>query len=784
MHELWLSIGRHRRETNWKNKPFTWPELLQKLSNTQRTGETVKDYAAMDKDNQDAIKDIGGFVGGAITGGRRKKGAVTSRSLITLDVDTAGPDFWDLASLTFDCAMCVYSTHKHTPDNPRLRLVIPLAEEVPPDQYQAIGRKIAGSLGIDQFDPTTFQPERLMYWPSTPKDGVYLFEQQDGEFLTPGVVLAKYKDWRDSSQWPMHSREREHVREGVQQAADPTEKTGVVGAFCRVYGIEAVIAEFLSDVYETAGEGRYTYKHGSTAGGLVVYSDRWAYSHHGTDPVSGQLCNAFDLVRIHKFGRLDDRVREDTPINRRQSHLAMCDLARKDQAVNLDLVRQQLDGAAEAFKDIDASGEWLQLLETDRKGKIAPTSDNIRLILENDLKGCFALNIFNGRKEVLKDLPWRPASDSQYYTDTDEANLRIYLETTYKFTTPSKIKDVINSTFYKNKFHPVRDYLEGLRWDGEGRLDTLLIDYAGAEDNEYVRAVTRKTLTAAVARIFNPGCKFDYVLTLVGEQGKGKSRLLATLANGWFSDSLTFHTVGTRKAIEQLQGHWIMELGEMTGLKKADMEEAKSFITRQEDRDRMAYAEQVSYFPRQCIFIGTTNKDEFLRDETGNRRFWPVAIDSDMPAEMLAGLPVDQIWAEAIHFYKQGEKLYLTKELEEMAKETQKGYSEYDEREGQIRRFLNMKLPDNWGDIDLPERKSYIRGDETLTGQPIGTARRDRVCALEIYLELFDGNKANASHQNMRFIYNIMRNIEGWKRTKKAMRIPGFYGVAKGYIRG
>ncbi len=212
------------------------------------------------------------------------------------------------------------------------------------------------------------------------------------------------------------------------------------------------------------------------------------------------------------------------------------------------------------------------------------------------------------------------------------------------------------------------------------------------------------------------------------------------------------------------------------------MEEAKSFITRREDRDRMAYAEQMSYFPRQCIFIGTTNKDEFLRDETGNRRFWPVEINNDMSEEHLAYLPIDQLWAEAVHFFRQGEKLYLPKELEEEAKQTQKDYSEHDEREGQIRKFLNMKLPDNWAAMDLPDRKAYIRGDQGLIDQPVGTIRRDRVCALEIYLELFEGAKANASRNNLIFIYNIMRNMQGWKRTKKTMRVEG-YGAVKGYIR-
>lgn len=771
MHELWLSIGRHRRETNWKNKSFTWPELLQKLSNTQRTGETVKDYAAMDKDSQDAIKDIGGFVGGAITGGRRKKGAVTSRSLITLDVDTAGPDFWDLATLTFDCTMCVYSTHKHTPDNPRLRLVIPLAEEVPPDQYQAIGRKIAGMLGIDQFDPTTFQPERLMYWPSTPKDGVYLFEQQDGAFLDPACILAKYKDWRDSSQWPMHSREREHVREGVQQAADPTEKTGVVGAFCRVYGIEAVIAEFLSDVYETAGEGRYTYKHGSTAGGLVVYSDRWAYSHHGTDPVSGQLCNAFDLVRIHKFGRLDGRVKDDTPINKHPSFIAMAEFARRDSAVNLDLVKQQTGRAMATFADVREAGEaddWLKTLETDKRDKVVATAENIMIILRNDpnLVGRFALNTFTIRAVVRGCVPWNDAEGDRWHEDRDDAGLRWYIETTFGFTAVNKIQDCLGLVQAENAFHPVRDYLAAQVWDGNHRVETVLCKYLGAEDNLYTRTVSRKMFVGAVARVMQPGIKFDTALVLIGPQGCGKSSFIAALGGEWYSESFGKLDKGNQ-AVENIQGVWLMEIPELAAFKNAEVEDIKHFMSKKTDEFRPAYGRNVMLFKRQVSLWATSNRWDFNRDPSGGRRFWPVVVQkADEYLDLIYGeleRERGQLWAEAVNLWAAGEALHLSGGVSALAEDVQREHTEKDPWEIVIKEYLEKQLPEKWGSMTLYDRKAYLRGDEM---QPIGKILRETVTANEIWVECLEGVRRDMTTAIGRRISSCMQKIEGWKMAE------------------
>lgn len=779
MQELWLSIGKHRKETNWKNKKFTWNELLQKLSVTQRTGETVKEYAALDRDQQDQIKDIGGFVGGVITGGRRKKTAIASRSLITLDIDQGTPEFWDQVTLLFGCAMCVYSTHKHTPDNPRLRLILPLSEEVLPDQYQAIARKLAEQIGMELFDPTTFQPERLMYWPSTPKDGVYLFEQQDGAFLDPVKVLGKYKNWTDSSQWPMHPREFERVHEGVKEAADPTEKTGVVGAFCRVYGIKEVIEAHLSDVYIPAQEGRYSYKHGSTANGLVLYGDKWAYSHHGTDPVNGHLCNSFDLVRLHKYGRLDSRLNGSTPINKYPSFIAMAEFARKDGAVNLDLVKQQTGRAMQAFAGEIEQGEadrWLKTLETDKRDKIVGTSENLLIIFRNDpnLKNKMCYNEFKNTAMIRGALPWDDREGDRTWQDEDDAGLRWYIETSFGFTAVNKIQDTAAMIRQVNKYHPVREYLQSQIWDGKQRIATLLQYYLGVADNEYVRTVCRKMLVGAVARVMQPGIKFDTALVIITpEQGAAKSAFISILGGQWYSES--FGRLDSKEAVENIQGVWLMEIPELAAFKNTEVEVIKHFMSKRVDEFRPAYGHHVGIYPRQVTFWATSNKPDFNKDSTGGRRFWPVVGQKSTmhKARVYNELEQErgQIWAEAVHLWVEGEDLHLTEEIEEMAESIQTNHTEKDLWEDTIRERLEMPLPKNWSALPLYNKKSFLKGEDDM--QPEGTELRQIITPMEIWMEILEGIPRDLTPISGKRIANCMKRIEGWKMADKKKKVRG-----------
>lgn len=795
-----LATGRSRREVHWKNKEWTWSKLVNKLSTTHRTAETHTEYMASKKGRQDEIKDVGGFVGGYLDKGRRKIDSVVHRQVITLDIDFGRSDVWGDFTLLYDNAAAIYSTHKYTPESPRLRLIIPLDRPVLPDEYTAISRRLAGVIGIENFDHTTFQPERLMYWPSTSKDGVYFFDYQDGAFMSADDVLATYRNWRDASEWPVSEREGAIVQKGITKQGDPLEKPGVVGAFCRTYTISEVIETFLDKVYEACDvENRYTYKDGSTAGGLIVYDDKYAFSHHGTDPVSGKLCNAFDLVRIHNFILKDEDVREGTPSNKLPSYLAMVDFATKDSKVRRQIGSERLSESRADFEDMDddllgdqdkptepASEDWLEKLDVDSKGTYYSTIDNVKLILENDpaLKGRFAFNDFEKREVAVKSLPWRKirTKDDSYLTDKDDAGLRHYLENVYGISGAQRVQDGVSMVMLKNRFHPVREYLEGLKWDGVPRVDTLLVDYLGAEDNDYTHTVTRKILAAAVTRIFKPGAKFDYTLVTIGEQGLKKSMLIDKLGGEWFSDSFT--TVTGKEAFEQLQGVWLVEIAELSALKNAEIEAIKHFISKREDRYRVSYGRRLENFPRQCVFFGTTNKRRFLRDPTGNRRFWPVEIGVTKPlksvSEDLTKEEIGQIWAEAVELFGRGETLYLTPEMEEEARKRQTEHAEEDDRLGMVERYLDTLLPENWDSMNVYERRSFLQGDDL---QVKGTVQRDKVCIAEIWAEVIGGHPREMGRNNTKDLHEIMRKLPGWEEARGGKLRFGFYGTQRAFKR-
>ena len=623
-----IATGRSRKEVHWKNKDMPWREFVKRISHTKWTDETCAEYTRFTKAKQDDIKDVGGFVGGTLLKGKRRNEAVAWRQLVTLDADDVVGDLWETARLLFGHACAMYTTHKHRAIKPRMRIIIPLERAVTPDEYIPIARKIADQLGIDQFDDSTYEPQRLMYWPSTSKDGEFRSDYVDAPWIDPDEILNSYPDWRDSSFWPESSRVVNERHKLAEKQGDPTSKPGVIGAFCRTYTIHDVIEKFLSKTYQaTEDPNRYSYFDGTTAGGLVVYQDGdFAYSHHASDPIGGRLCNAFDLLRLHKFGDMDVDAVTNTPVTRLPSYMAMADEALADREVALLMGKERLSEAQFDFDD-DDDHDWLQELQFDAKGRFISNAANVEIILKNDphLKDTIAKNDFVHRNMVLRDLPWRSVERGEYWVDTDDASLRNYLSKTYNIKGPTVIADAWSEVVVENAFHPLKDYLNNLIWDEKPRIERLFVNYLGAEDTTYVHAATRKILTAAVARIFEPGTKFDYCVVLVGPQGVGKSYIIKLLGKNWHSDSLV--TVKGKEAYEQLQGVWIMEMAELTATKKADVEAVKHFITKTEDTFRVAYGRHSETFKRQCVFFGSTNDYDFLNDPSGNRRFLPVVVE-------------------------------------------------------------------------------------------------------------------------------------------------------------
>lgn len=571
------SYAASRLSTHWTNHNMAWSDFMQKLAQTVRTKEDLTEYNKMSKSEQADIKDVGGFVGGYLKEGKRRAGQVMNRSMLTLDIDYAAQDMTDILSMFYDFAYCLYSTHKHREISPRLRLVIPLKRNVNADEYEAIGRKVADIVGMDYFDDTTYQPHRLMYWPSTSNDAEFFFTYEDLPLLDPDKILNEYVDWTDTLEWPTSSREESKTKRLADKQGDPEEKPGIVGAFCRAYTIEEAIETFIPDLYEKHSTNRYTYHEGSTAGGLVLYeNNKFAYSHHNTDPVSGMLVNSFDLVRIH----------------------------------------------------------------------------------------------------------------------------------------------------------------------------------------------------------------------LYGAQGVGKSALLKKLGGAWFSDSLV--SVTGKEAYEALQGVWLMEMAELAATRKAEVEAIKHFISKQVDRFRVAYGHYIEDFPRQCIFIGTTNKVDFLRDETGGRRFWPMTVNPERVEvnwSKLTKEEIDQIWAEAKYYYEQGEELFLNPELEEEMRSIQSKHTEESPYIGIIDEYLNTPIPSNWEDLSIFERRRFYQGDvDMLPTGNVDYVERNKVCALEVFVECFGKDKGDSrGSMEIRKISNILRQLDNWSvydgNKSGKIRFGKDYGVQIAYVR-
>ena len=680
----------------------------------------------------------------------------------------------------------MYSTHKHRPEKPRLRLLLPLSRSVSPEEYEAASRKIAEHIGLAYFDSTTFQPSRLMYWPSCSRDGEYVFRYHDGPSLNPDTVLQEYEDWRDISQWPTCPDEVRIEKRHADKQQDPTKKENLVGVFCRTYTVPEAISKFLPDVYTPTEKGdRYTYTAGSTYGGLVIYDNGlFCFSNHATDPAHGMDLNAFDLVRTHLFGKDDEN--EEIPVTKRPSWAEMTKLVDTDGECKKTIAadrKQRIEQIfAGEFGVSDGDDSWRERLEI-KKGVVVASVINLQLILLHD-ENLQSVR-YNSLRQTIVAAPtmpkgiWERKDNAEEWNGADDAGLFTYLSNKYQKFNRSDIQDVLIQAAMKRRFHPIWEYFSQLPpWDGQKRAESIFIRYLGAEDGAYVRGVTRKWHLGAVTRLYQPGVKFDWCITLTGDQGIGKSTMAKKLgvSDEWFTDSLSFDDMRDEKAAgEKLRGQWIMEIGEMKGLRKTDVESVKSFLSRSIDKYRPAYGKHVETFRRSCVFIGTGNNADFLTDPTGNRRFWPVHCrrkqhDTTPGAWDLTPEEAGQIWAEVKTWYDAGEGLELSREDRELAEKSQAEATEQDDRAGIVAVYLDTLLPDNWSEMDLDARRVWLADTDNQNGSVL----RGEVTVMEVWAECFRKNPADKRRSDSDDITRMLRQL-GWVNDGIRKRTP-IYG--------
>ena len=795
-HALNISILSSARSNEVKNISMSWGELAEKLSETRHTEETEKEYQNFSNPEKARVKDIGGFVAGHFKNSKRKAINLSGRSCITLDVDFSDDTFPDLVKKKFrKIAFLYHTTHSHSEKQNKYRLIIPLREEISIDKYVPIARKLADMLNMEWVDKTCYRISQLMFWASTPVDGEYQFYKNEAVLVDPNQILELYKDWRDISEWPLHSSE-ENIRLSLEKAEDPLSKKGIIGAFCRAYSVTEAIEKFLPEIYIPADEGRYTYHASSTANGAVLYEDKFLYSHHETDPCCAMLVNAFDLVRIHLFKSLDAKAAKGLTITQLPSYKAVCEELREDEEVKALLVEDQimnfddLDAAineAEMFSDLSdeddededkevkqSKGKWYKNLSINNRNQIEASLTNIRLIFEHDpiLVSTVKYNQFNQDVVQVANLPEYPLNRSNHcyrvmerlWSDIQEIKVRYYLEANYNMQTSDKqVEDTVKLVADVNGFHPVLDYLEDLEWDGTDRVEEMCITYLGCADNAYTRAISRKVMAAAVARVFDPGCKFDYLLILEGVQGKRKSTFIEVLAKGWFTDTLG--DIKNKDAVENMRGKWIIEAAELATVSVAEEEHKKAFFSRRTDRMREAYGRKSKDYPRQCIFIGSCNPDGsgYLKDITGNRRYWPVKCEvKEIPIQRLED-NIDQLWAEAVQIYLAGEPLWLSGEAKEIAETEQQLRRPDNELSGVIRAWADKPISEQHYKLDRASRVgiTLAEGEEGVT--------RDRICIISIWEECLGNDVTKLSPGKRKEIQRAVHDLSEWnsKNTKR-----------------
>ena len=783
-----IAVGNSCETKFWSNEEVTFDELCQRLSKTKYTSETIEQYKHFNKEERNKAKDNGGFVGGKLKGTKRGVSEVLFRSMLTLDLDKAKVGFIDKFTAESKYLSCLYTTHSHTKEEPRCRVIVPLSRDVTPDEYNAIARLFASQFGIEQFDACSFRIAQLMFYPTTPKDGEFIFKKIEGEVLNPDEFLADYPMWHDISTLPLTPDElpKNNVQKG-RKKKDPTELKGVIGAFCRAYTVQEAIETYLSDVYEpTDKSNRYSLKSADSKGGLIIYDDKYAFSHHATDIACGKELNAFQLVMLHLFGSdNNDAVKKMKEVARNDEHVRT-QLILDNGEFDEDEINDDSQSESPIVSKAKPVKDWISKLSIGIDGAIENTSKNLEIILENDknLQG-FAYNELSNRVEVIGRVPWDRPKDNRFWREADESQLRLYIDKKYIEFKERNFEVAFNSIVDNRRFHPVRDYLDTLpKWDGVKRVEEVFIKFLSADDNDYTRAITKKTFAACVARAYHPGTKFDSIPVLDGAQGIGKSTLIKYLAGEeFFSDNLSLTDMNDKTAAEKIQGNWLIEIGELSGMKKADIEKVKSFVSTTDDKYRASYGRVVESHPRQCVIFATVNGDGrgYLRDITGNRRFWIVKCNQTLQKRMWDENDKnyrDQFWSEAKEIYESGEELYLEGNLLDIATDYQNEALEQDERVGIVEQYLNRLLPTNWHEMDLYKRRSFLNGDDFICEK--GTIQRTEVSNAEIWCECFGKSQSDLKSSDSYQLAAIMKQIGGWERTSSIKKQP-IYGRQKIY---
>lgn len=714
---LTVCTASSRRSRVMQAAPMDVESLFNRLSNSQPLPCTYAAYRALSKAEQDNMKDVGAYIIGELDGGRRKAGCVKSRGAAVLDADNlrAGETEEFVRRVAgLGCCYALHSTAKHSPTTPRLRVVIPFSNDVPAERYSPVVRRLCQVIQTEMtwFDPTCAEATRIMYYPVHCSDIVPVWHCSDGPLLDADALLTQMGDWKDVTGWPRFPREATTEKRAltVAKQQDPEEKKGIVGEFCRVYDIPAAMEKFLPGVYvETATPGRYTFAQGSTAGGAVLYEDgKFLYSHHATDPAGGKLVNAFDLVRLHRFGDLDDEAKEGTKGISLPSYKAMADCARSDPEVAHRLAQAAF---SEVFEDKRLTDEEAAVSLTQCSG--APLSLPILRTALRTMGVTARRNLITGSAEIDGMPPQYSAENAINVLPVLLMDLLRGVKV--KGVSRSAVMDYLVAVVDENKYNPVVDMLRETTWDGISRFPELL-ESINIKPDTFYALLLRKWLIQCVALAHNATGKVvpaEGLLTLQGPQGIGKTLFFRRLSlrSDWFAEGATLD-MRNKDDIIRATSVWITELGELDSTLKREQASLKAFITQKTDRIRAPYARESSDRPRRTSFCATVNPESFLKDETGDRRFWVIPVkEFDVP--WLVDTPEDwfvQLWAEVyVWWKKEPQSFRLTTHERARLNDLNASHREPLPGEETLRLALNFDLPpEQWEEFSASEVGKYL----------------------------------------------------------------------------
>jgi predicted P-loop ATPase len=762
---LTIATAPKRNSLHWKNGTIEWSEIVGWLDSPAAKKEAgnyllgvLGESTRVHKKGDPPCTDI-----------HRLKNAVVTRSAITLDIDSPNPDFVDAVEMLFDHAAIIHTTHSSSPDAPRYRMIVPTDRSMKPDEYITAAETLMRTFGKDQFDPGSTQPERYMFKPAAQEPGWFQSWVLPGDPVPVDTLLADFVEDLSTKPLPKPGKNKR----------DPFTLDGIMGAFNRAYaGDWDSLIEAFDLPYQKIAEDRYHLVGATAAAGMgpVQGAEGFVYSHHANDPAYGTTCSAWDLVRLHHFGEMDEDVNSQTPPHKRPSHAAMAELATRDNRAMAEMVGLDF---AEAFDDEGNANDWRLNLRRNNRGVITNVVQNRDLIRDNDpaLRGLY-LNEMSLVIEAEGDLPWRVVSDKSRTVDgIDKAEFMEYLEREYGLVVAKETAGMmVDIAGARRRRHPTREYLESLKWDGESRIETAL---PGVKHTAYTRMVSRKVLVAAAARVLEPGVKWDHTLVLFGSEGLGKSWWIERMAKGW---SASLGRIGDKDTLLTMQAAWIITADEGHSLKKADHDAQKEFLTRTHDMYRAPYEKETRRHPRHCVIWSTTNDEIFLRRQEGNRRFLIVRCDDKVDFDLMTDEYVDQVWAEAVHLYQSGERLFLDGLEALEAAEQRERFVEEDHLLGVIESYLETPVKEGWMSMTPEERTAWLRGRQEGFEAP-GTERIDLVCSTQIWVEALGRRLGDKSHIELREIYETIKRIPGWEPAPTTRHAGPIYGTQRVFIR-